>query len=459
MHDRFRLPRLRHQAAAPGRPLLVMTLLVALAVASSCTLPEELAGDRVEQPEERRTPVPQQPARSLFTLAEQTHPPDDIRSLQLYADEDRESEPLLNLNEDQNRLTLRFDDLAEDRRTFRVRFTHHNADWSQSHLPPYQYMEGLRQDRITRSMESRASDPDYRHYTYRFPSGSARFTLSGNYMIHIYEYESDERLFSLPFFVHENEGQMDGRIQAVPAPRIDGMSSHSGFLHQPFIRFRYPGFVMLPGTELQVRVIQNRFSGRTRVADVTDRMQPGVLRSYVRREASFPGRYEFRRLELQPLQQGGRIAEVSRDSLPPTVRLRRDVIGLDRPVTATPGPLYGMPSDDRGARYVRVLFELQAPSEQPEHPVYVVGPFNNWSIRDENRMHYDPQRNAYRGQALVKQGTYDYKYVVYEDGRVDDVQLDSAFASPRQNYTALIYFRDPGLQSDRLLNIHTLEGR
>ncbi len=379
----------------------------------------------------------------------QVLPPDNIKSIQLYRGVGKDNLPSIALNSD-DVLTLRFDELGGTSRLFRVRVRHRNADWSDSRLMTDFYLRGYREDLIEGGRPSTVQEPHYMHYEYQFPNRNMQLRLSGNYLMEVLEYETSNVLFSVPFFVQENAGRMEITLE-----EIFGLDARYVVHHQPFVRFGYPSYVISPVTDLSIYFVQNRFWGRARQADELDMSEAGVFRAYLSRPESFVGVYEFRPLDLRRFDAGGpEVVEVRSGTIPPQVWLFRDVVNLDvSPRRRTP-VTHGFPRDDRRARYVDVRFELELPDrEATDLPVYVYGPFNNWTIDEENRMEYQSSTDSYLGRALVKEGEYDYKYALVERGRIDDLRLDASFASTAQEYAAMVYFRDPGLQADRLLQL------
>ncbi len=385
----------------------------------------------------------------------QVAPPSHIRSIQVYRGSRKQSLPAIQLGSS-DYLTLRFDVLGGTARLFRVRVRHRNSDWSDSQLMTDYFLRGYREDLIERAQPSSVQDPHYMHYRYRFPNENMQLRLSGNYLMEVMEYESSQVLFSVPFFVHENTGRMEFSLE-----ELYGLDSRYHVHHQPFARYVYPSYVISPITDLKMLFVQNRFWGRAREADEEDMSESGVYRAYISRPYSFVGVYEFRQLDLRRYDAGGpEVVRVRSETIPPQVWLFRDVVNLDvNPARRTP-VAHGLPRDDLRARYADVHFELELPvREATDLPIYLYGPFNNWTIKEDNRLEYQSSTDSYTGRALIKEGEYDYKYAIVEKGRIDDLRLDASFASTAQEYTSLVYYRDPRLQADRLLQLESGRSR
>jgi hypothetical protein len=131
---------------------------------------------------------------NLPSVYGQTAPPDQVKSIQLYREDDRGSIPAIVLGSDEF-ITLKFDELGRSPRMFRVRVRHRNADWTPGPLMTDFYLRGYREDLITGGRPSNVQNPYYTHYTYRFPNENMQVIMSGNYLLEVLEYESSRVLF------------------------------------------------------------------------------------------------------------------------------------------------------------------------------------------------------------------------------------------------------------------------
>lgn len=394
--------------------------------------------------------------QNSFSVPGQVLPPATIKSIELYREGRRGGLPAIRLGSGQQ-LVLKFDEIGMRHQTFTVRITHHNSDWSRSNLIPNFYIRGYENDQIVGHRPSNVQNPAYNNYQYKFPNENMRLLVSGNYMIQVHSFETNELLFSMPFLIHEDAGSISAEIEEFYA-----MEQRNPLRHQVFTKYQYPDFVNMPQVDLDVFYVQNHFLGRARFADQDDMSEVGIYRTYISRNNAFAGRYEFRNLNINRMDRPDRyIVEFRPETIPPRVVMFRDVVNLDVRPRGMSSNRFGTPRHDLDARYADVRFELQAPPNeiQDHQDVYVVGPFNNWAVTDRNQMHYDTRTGSYHGNAIVKEGIYDYKYVVVTGNVIDDLRLDASFADSRQNYTSLIYYRDQQEQIDRLLKIHEFQSR
>ena len=69
-------------------------------------------------------------------------------------------------------------------------------------------------------------------------------------------------------------------------------------------------------------------------------------------------------------------------------------------------------------------------------------------------MVYNPEAEVYQTSFKLKQGFYNYKYVVVDDkGTLDEGAISGNFYQTENNYKVLVYYRDLGARFDRLIGL------
>lgn len=383
-----------------------------------------------------------------FKLSQQKAPPPQIQSIQLHLKGSPQHPPVISLDANEQ-LVLKFDHLGSTSSQFRFRITHRNKNWSQSSLSPNFFMDGVNETSIMDARKSFSDRPSYFHFEYEFPNREFSFEASGNYLLSVYDYETGDELFSLPFFVTEDKGSLSTEIQTRYVRRDDLRPQH-----QLFSRFGYPDFVEMPRFDLSFYYVQNQFWGRARQVTIFDTATPGEVNFHLQSSEAFLANFEFNKLDLTSFSTDGeRILEIDRRTIPPKIILRRDIQRF-QPASFPPASRSGLPVTDRNASYAQVQFSLEpGASVDSTAKIYLVGDFNQWVINEQNRMHFNMESNLWEGSAFIKQGEYAYKYVVVKNGIVDELKLDHGFLKTSQQYTTLVYFRDPTRNYDRLLKV------
>ncbi|MGF1670752.1 MAG: type IX secretion system plug protein domain-containing protein [Balneolaceae bacterium] len=397
-----------------------------------------------------RTPAPV----DLFNTPGQLLLDNSVQSIQLYKKGNERSAPIIRLNSN-DRLNLRFDYLQFDNRQFRISFTHHDPDWSRSSLAQDFFQDGFYEITFGGGRLSDSRRPVYRTYTFEFPNDQIQFKASGNYMLQVEDFDSGNLLFSLPFFIHENEGTIRSAVQIITAPRRD-----MRITHLPESRFLLPDFVNEPEFDLQFYFFQNQFWGRGKIAGELDFSNPNESYYQLERREAFTGDYEFIKLELPEITQDvPRILSVDPTAIPPLVELNEDTQGFTF-TDIMPGNRFGSPATGVRSRYANVKFILN-PKEYlpPETEIYLVGDFNNWSLQSAQRLSYKPDLERWVANAIIKEGSYLYKYVLFEDNHVNDLYFDDAFRRTMQQYHTFAYFFDQRRMYYRLLQVNEFIGR
>ena len=105
------------------------------------------------------------------------------------------------------------------------------------------------------------------------------------------------------------------------------------------------------------------------------------------------------------------------------------------------------------ADYSYVYFSLASDRKISDGEIYVYGGFNNFKISDLNRMYFNPSLGIYEGIILLKQGFYNYKYVIREKEKIKQNAISGSHALTENDYLVLVYYRNIGTQYDSLIGV------
>lgn len=348
-------------------------------------------------------------------------------------------------------LQLEFDLMDASGRPLSVYFYHADADW-QRDLSPSEYLGIFHRDDIVNYQRSRSTDIPYTHYSYQFPNDGISFLISGNYIVRVAEVGNEQDvLFEKPFFVAEQNTSLQLGIENLLIGR-GGFSSV-----QPVVLFVPP-----PGLDANVFDYKACFArnGRfeqTRCVDQPSLIQSPALRFYLSPDQAFEPVTADYFLDISDLRVGNKVARIAFNEAPYRVSLEPDYARF--PGDPLDPLLYGQSvisevvtefSDaDVSAEYVNVTFSYVTESGgKLTNDVYLMGSFNGWQRMPEYRMSWSDEDKNYQVEVLLKQGQYDYRYVAGTD------RLPRGTVSRPENlYSALVYYSDIRINSDRLLSM------
>ena len=374
-----------------------------------------------------------------------------IRSIQLHPTHHSDAPPILELESGQT-LTLRFERVATGSMQYRMSIEHVRPDWTSSGMSPEMYLDGFPELVIGSGMVSRNTRTSYRQYSVEFPQAGFRILRSGNYLLRVTEDGNGDEVFSIPFFVSEDEGSIQADIEIRTA-----ISRQVSTTHRPVADYRLPGFVDQPQFDLSFVFTQNRFWGSHREADELDFSAPGQVRFELSNELSFPGNRDFRRLYLRDITQQQRgVVEAFPGETPPRIILQDDIAEVNNsPIESSTFPgSFGRPNMGLNAEYANVVFPFDAAIPPDSNSsIHLLGDFNFWLPGAENRLSFDEESGRWTTQLLIKEGVYRYKYVLIKNGKIDDLYFDNFFSNRTQQYHAFVYMYDSREFYHRLLKV------
>ncbi len=427
-------------------------LLVALLMMAACSMPKDTGEERT--PRRVRTQRAETPRVDLNLQA----PVDAVQTIQLYAEEEDQL-PVVSMRGGR-KLTLEFDLMDSNGRPLSAYFYHANREWERD-LNASEYLTSFHRDDLFDYQISRNTQVNYSHYTYTFPNNSIGFRISGNFIVRITEQgREDEVLFERPFFVAENAATLQFGIENV---MVGGQGYPSA---QPILSFTPPSSLIGNIFDYNVCFVQNGQLERSRCSSNPSLTQQPDLLFYLQPENAFEPQEGDYYLDLSNLTIGGRVERTDLSVTPYLITLEPDYARF--PSSGIEPLLNGQPviSDadrfvgdaDTQGEYARVLFRYVPPDEAPlPGGVFIAGSFNGWDFDLANQLTWEADLGRYEGELLIKQGKYEYRYTS-PDPRVRR-QLRARLPRPDNLYTALVYFSDVTLNTDRLLAYQNILSR
>jgi hypothetical protein len=91
----------------------------------------------------------------------------------------------------------------------------------------------------------------------------------------------------------------------------------------------------------------------------------------------------------------------------------------------------------------------------------VFGELSDWQLKPAFKMQYSPEAQAYYLDAFLKQGYYNYIYVLLnrDTNEIDPEGVEGNWHETGNQYTILVYYRPFGERYDRLVSTQTIDSR
>ncbi|HUH45971.1 MAG TPA: DUF5103 domain-containing protein [Arenibacter sp.] len=395
-----------------------------------------------------------------FTWAQiqmEINAPDNIKSI-LFKGTTDDQFPVVALGDP---IYLEFDDLSASEQDYYYKIVHCNYDWTPSALLKSQYLQGMDNERIMDYNNSYSTLQSYSNYKLSIPNESTRLKVSGNYIMEIYN-DYNELQFSRRFVVYQDRVKVGGAIKR---------SRDFNYLNEKQVvqfSINANGIQLVnPNKEVQIAIIQN-YQWPQGITNISPQFILGNELVYkYDKETSFYGGNEYFNFDTKDVRAPS--SSISRVALKDLYHhyLFADYFRDDRPYTYYPDingdfvirTLQGEDSS-REAEYTIVHFSLPYTDKIGLNEVYVYGKFNNYALNDTNKMAYNEDTGYMDTAIKLKQGFYNYKYVMkLPDGSIDLNAISGNFHFTENNYLILVYYRNFGDMYDSIIGVGSANSR
>ena len=377
--------------------------------------------------------------------------PPYIKSVQFYSNTSQSQLPVLRLGDP---LNLSFDDIIGDEADYYYTITHHNYDWTPSVLAKTEYLKGVDDVRIMNYTNSVSTLQLYTHYELQIPNQYTTALLkSGNYLLSVFNNE-DELIFSRKFMIYDP--QVTVGVEILRTRNLEYIEE------KQVVNFNVDGgdlILINPENTVKPLIIQNNDLKRA-IGPVEPQFSIGNMLQYrYDEETSFFAGNEFfdfdnkdiraatnrvQYIELIDLYHNYLFGNITREN---TVYTYNPDLNGNFKINTIQGD-----EPKVNAEYAWIHFSLDHPQRALDEEIHVYGNFNNYVIEDATKMQYNPESKRYELPLLLKQGYYNYRYVVVKDGSLLPFNpVDGDFWQTENIYDVLIYYRAPGSRFDELI--------
>ena len=385
-----------------------------------------------------------------------------VGALTAYPRDNRYGAPVIFQGSD-TPLVVSFDILEPERRYLRYSLVHCDATWQKDMLQPIEFTNGFNEGSIDNVAYSQGTLIPYVHYSLELPNEQVVPTVSGNYILNIYDEESpDSIMASIPFMVSEQTVRTG--VAVTGRTDYDYNNAHQ----QLEITTDIAGLdINDPWNDVKVVITPNNRAEASRYIKRSLRVN-GTTATFAHDPAlTFEAGKEYRRFETvstsRYLPMGVELVafqdpwyhfklyddgpRADTDYTYDQTQFGRFTINADN-----------VDNPDIQSEYVKVHFSLDIP-EQPEASVIVMGELtgNRTDNESPGLMTYNRVSERYEKVLTLKQGSYNYLYMLVPDGKpASPAYIEGNDYRTANRYDIAIYYRAPGARYDRLIGFSTI---
>lgn len=355
-----------------------------------------------------------------------------------------------------DRIVVDFDILGEDRDYLRYTLVHCNANWQPSGLVDSEFLNGFNEGTIDDYDFSGATTVHYVHYSFAIPNSQVDPKISGNYLLKIYREDDPETTIAqLRFMLSENSAPVT--VQASAQTDIDYNAAHQQLyisvdVDNPYIEDPFNDLLVVAGQNgrLDSEVAMRQPLKKSGSTVYYEHQMPLIFdagneyRRFETVSTSYPGMGVESIEYFEPYYHFDLYTDERRDDEPYTYDQTQHGRYFIREYNST--------RSDLEADYVVVHFSLDYP-DTPGAMIFLDGDFVQRRFDDNSRLFYNHTTGRYERSILLKQGAYNYQYLIVPPGakRGYTAQIEGDKFQTINEYNVRVYHRRKGERYDRLI--------
>jgi len=349
-----------------------------------------------------------------------------------------------NILELNHKLYVSFDDLQADEKDYYYKIVRYDENWQPTQLQISEYIDGFESDIITGIEQSSGTLQSYTHYFFSIPNENTKILLSGNYIIEILD-DEEQVVFSRAFVLYEKK--VDIGIQ-IKWPYDIVVKDKKQMLDLYLYKGNYN--IFNEQETLQIKVLQNNNWQTIKTFTTPSSYQGDKWVYHYPSRLLFNGLNEFRAFETKDIR-GMNYGIVKRELVDnlydfyvyPDYYRTHYLYYKDIDGAFIINSVQAEENKNIEADYVYVHFTFDGDLEAGEH-LFVSGNFNDFTPKAYHELKYNEETGKYELSLLLKQGYYNYMYVIKKNASEDYSLTEGNFAQTENFYQVLVYYRSPG---------------
>ena len=378
-----------------------------------------------------------------------------FKTLQVKVEGNEYAPPVITLGTD-DRIKITFDELTDEHSYLRYSLVHCNANWQPSGLVESEFVDGFNLGYVEEYEYSQLTTTHYVHYSIALPNDDVRFTVSGNYLLQVFnENDPETILLQARFMVSEAKAMVGANITS--RTDVDYNNAHQQLslevdVAKIGVQDLYGDLTVIVSQNSRVDnevVLANPFRVESQKA-YYEHIMPLIFKAgneYRRMETTsvtYPGMKVDRIEYHEPFYH--QLLEV--DKLRSTSQYLYDQTQFGRFTIRE----YSSSQSDIEADYVLTHFALDLP-EQYNYGIFLDGDFTHRRFDPESKMVFNRATGMYEKTLLLKQGAYNYQYLAVPVGTMkgETAPIEGDYYETVNEYLIKVYYHRPGSRYDRLV--------
>ncbi len=386
---------------------------------------------------------------------------ENIKTARIYRDKDALSYPVMTLYSP-GHLLLSFDELGNNAKDYYYTIQHCNVDWTASNIFYNDYIEGFEENVITEVEYSDNTAHSYIHYSLQLPNDDIIFKKSGNYAVIVYLDTPDNPVLIRRFFVQENVSEVKAIVKRpVIATYMDTKQEVDVEISG------IPDEITNPFNDIKLVITQNNI-WRSSVKELKPKyIRENRLVYDYQKQNLFLGGNEFRFFNCKDIYHASEnIEKIEYDGKHRHFYLKSDVDLTFKSYTDMEdinGNYVIQYEDEEESEvlsdYVFVHFALAYDAPVVKGDLYIDGELASWNFNNDNKMTYNYENKQYENTMLLKQGFYNYQYVLHNDSLTNTTFISGSHWQTENDYVIFVYESQVALRYDKLLKVKVVNTR
>ena len=326
-------------------------------------------------------------------------------------------------------INISFDILGKKKGDYYYTITHCDYKWNSSDISKFEYIDGYDDIRISNYFFSQNTYQSYTNFNFQIPNQRLKIKLDGNYIINVFD-QNNNQIFQRKIVVKDNI--YNGIINITRSKEIVD-SAYSQNLQVVFNNL--DNVIFNSTSDYKLFIVKNNNLKSSKIFSIP-RLQTGLKLIYD--NLKFEGGSEYLYFDSKNiLLTSNEIKRVDFKKIYNTTLytdFEESVYTLQPDLNGT----FILNADcfekNICADYSNVIFSLKT-NKNYENDIFIIGEFNNNVLSEKYKMKKET-KNYYTKDIVLKQGLYNYKYVVKTKNGFKDL---SNFWQTENNYKAILY--------------------